>query len=136
MNRLYKKEKLCSTLAIESLFSRGADVNSCLSYPIRALWRPNPSRRSDAPMQFLISVPKRRLRHAVDRVLMRRRIREAYRLMHQEFPLNEGIRLDIAFVYVAQDLQPYDKIAHAMSKILATVVHSQNLPVTSSCVES
>lgn len=125
MQRLYKKEKLCSTLAIEALFGRGAEVLSTLAYPLRAVWRSNPVRRSDAPIQFLISVPKRRLHHAVDRVQMRRRIREAYRLHHQEYVLPPGVKLDVAFVYVASSLEPYDKIARAMRKILANISHSQ-----------
>lgn len=124
MLRLYKKEKLCSTLAIEALFGRGADVMSCLAFPLRAVWRPNPGRRSDAPMQFLISVPKRRLRHAVDRVQMRRRVREAYRLAHQDITLPDGTRLDVAFVYVSNQLEPYDKVARAMHKILTQIQHS------------
>ena len=69
-------------------------------------------------MAFLISVPKKRLRHAVDRVAMRRRIREAYRLHHREFPLEEGIRLDVAFVYVANGLSTYSEIERAMLRLL------------------
>lgn len=122
--RLYKKEKLCSTLAIESLFGRGADVISALAFPVRAVWRSNPRRRSDAPLQFMISVPKRRLRHAVDRVAMRRRIREAYRLNRQLYPIADGVRADIAFVYVSNQLEPYDKVERAMRKILRQVQQS------------
>lgn len=97
---------------------------SALAYPLRAVWRSNPGRRSDAPIQFMISVPKRKLRHAVDRVLMRRRTREAYRLMHQDYPLPEGLRLDIAIVYVATTLEPYEKVARSMRKILTQVQQS------------
>lgn len=79
--RLYKKEKLCSTVAIEQLFMRGGEgVQGALAYPLRAVWRKNPRRSSDAPVAFVVSIPKKRLRHAVDRVQMRRRVREAYRL--------------------------------------------------------
>jgi ribonuclease P protein component len=34
----------------------------------------------DAPVQLLISVPKKRFKHAVDRNRVKRQIREAYRL--------------------------------------------------------
>lgn len=117
--RLYKKEKLCSPVAIDSLFERRADVKTHLSYPLRAVWRPNPRRSSDAPVAFLISVPKKRLRHAVDRVTMRRRIREAYRLARHDFPLPEGIRLDLALVYVADCLQPFAVVDRAVRRIIS-----------------
>lgn len=121
MLRLYKKEKLCSPTAISLLFSQQAGAASALAHPLRAVWRPNPGRKSDAPAQFLISVPKKRLRHAVDRVAMRRRIREAYRLLHQQFPLPEGARIDIAFIYVANRLEPYARIDKAMRRLLAAI---------------
>lgn len=121
MLRLYKKQKLCSTLAIEALFGKGADVCSCLAFPLRAVWRENPGRKSDAPLQFMISVPKKRLRHAVDRVKMRRRIREAFRLHHQQYALEAGKKYDIIFVYVNSGLLPYHKVERAMHKILTQV---------------
>lgn len=127
--RLYKKEKLCSTTAIESLFARGADVNSALVYPLRAVWRQNPRRHSDAPMAFLISVPKRRLHHAVDRVQIRRRIREAYRLSRLNVELPDDARLDLAFVYVADRLLPYSAIESAMARLLKSISSTQCNPV-------
>ena len=72
--RLYKKQRLCSPTAIEALFARTPDCSGALAYPLRAVWRPDPGRRSDSPLAFVIVVPKRRLRHAVDRVRMRRLI--------------------------------------------------------------
>jgi len=69
----------------------------------------------------MISVPKKRLHHAVDRVTMRRRIREAYRLLRDQHPMPEGTRIDLAFVYVDSRLHPYDKIAAAMEKLLSTI---------------
>lgn len=125
-HRLYKKQKLCSPTAIDALFKReGADVASCLAFPLRAVWRSNPGRGSDAPLQFLISVPKRRLHEAVDRVKMRRRIREAYRLQQFDCPLPDGSRIDVAFVYVSQRIEPYDKVSAAVEKILSAISESQ-----------
>ena len=125
--RLYKKEKLCSTVAIDQLFGRGGvsiATRAALVYPLRVVWRNNPRRRSDAPAQFLISVPKRRLRHAVDRVQMRRRIREAYRLSRHLYPLPADARLDVAFIYVASELMPYTAVERAMHRLLDRISHS------------
>ena len=69
-------------------------------------------------MAFLISIPKKRLHHAVDRVLMRRRTREAYRLHHREHALTEGVRLDAAFVYVADKTLSYGRVERAVIRLL------------------
>jgi len=129
--RLYKIEKLCSATAIDALFATGrpagddaehCDVSKALKFPLRAVWRVNPRRSRPSCPQFLIMVPKRRLRHAVDRVTMRRRVREAYRLNKHVLPA--GIPLDIAFVYVASDLHPYADVDRSMRSLLSRIVSS------------
>ena len=108
-NKLPKKTKLCSLTAIDALFASG---NGALAYPLRAVWLP-----SEQPgVRFLISVPKRRLRHAVDRVAMRRRIREAYRLLRPQLP--ESLQLNIAFIYVANARVDSARIHAAMARLL------------------
>ena len=131
--RLYKKEKLRSVTAIERLFaarlSKGqtvmdsmGQINVALSYPIRMVYGTNPT-RSGAPVQFLVSVPKKRLKHAVDRVKMRRRIREAYRLLRGDIEkiADDTVATDIAFIYVANQLVEFDKIKRAMSQLLECI---------------
>lgn len=105
--RLYKIEKLCSKTAVELLFSNYKDDDriggAALSYPWRLVWRVNDNRSDSQPRniaQFLITVPKKRVRHAVDRVLLRRRCREAYRLNRHLLP--QGVPLDLAFLYVGK----------------------------------
>jgi len=115
---LYKKEKLCSSRAVEILFSPGGAEFSRLCYPLRAVARRNALRKSDAPVAFLITVPKKRLRHAVDRVQMRRSIRESYRLNHHDYPVADSERIDLGLVYVADKLMPYSAVEKAMKKIL------------------
>ena len=119
---LYKKEKLCSVVAIEQLFGVGGADFARLAYPLRMVARHNNRRSSDAPIQFLISIPKKRLRHAVDRVLMRRRTREAYRLLHRSFDFADDLRLDVAFIYVANKLEPYSIVEKAMKKLLGALL--------------
>lgn len=117
--RLYKDEKLCSETAIGALFARGSEgVSSRLAYPLRIVWRVAPEdepRRADCA-RFLISVPKKRLRHAVDRVAVRRRVREQYRLNRHLIP--EGIPYEIAFIYVADSVLPTSRILPAMQRLL------------------
>lgn len=125
---LYKKEKLCSTRAVEILFGPGGADFSHLVYPLRAVAMRDSRRKSDAPVAFLISVPKKRLRHAVDRVLMRRRIREAYRLGHQQYTLPEGLRVDLAFVYVADRVKSYRSVEKAVHRILSAMADHYSTP--------
>jgi ribonuclease P protein component len=133
--KLPKAHKLCSLTAIDALFAQSG--RGALAFPVRMVWRTNPMRTHGAPVQFLISVPKKRLRHAVDRVTMRRRIREAYRL-HRALlqPLftavdSGGERVDVAFIYVAPTLQPYHRVERAICKLLP-----QLLPSASSAHEN
>lgn len=119
--RLYKKEKLCSLTAIELLFAPGGADGTVMAYPWRAVWRGrSESDRRPACPQFLISVPKRRLRHAVDRVRMRRLMREAYRL-HRHLLPDPAPALDIAFIYVASELTDYKASVRSIHKILGRI---------------
>ena len=106
---LNKTNKLCSLIAIEALFSKQPGTEALLTFPLRVVWRINESRKADVTTpKFFITVPKRRLRHAVDRVKMRRRIREAYRLNRQELIGSVHLPLDMAIIYVADTTLPYD----------------------------
>ena len=122
--RLYKKEKLCSLIAIERLFSTNktkvskAEVCNAMAYPWRAVW--SETSTPDATCsKFLISVPKKRLKHAVDRVTMRRRMREAYRLNRDLLPQDQHI--DIIFIYVADKLTDYEKCCRSLRKIMSKI---------------
>ena len=121
---LKKSEKLCSQTAIDALFSPATAAKGALAYPLRMVSAPRSGvrRPGAAPVQFLISIPKKRLRKAVDRVKMRRRVREAYRLNRERIRrLNPEENLDVAFVYIANTLTPYDRVERAMKKLLSTL---------------
>ena len=76
MQSFKKEERLCNIKLIEKLFKDGS---SFLVYPFRIIWL-SEHLVSDFPAQVLISVPKRKFKRAVDRNLIKRRIREVYRL--------------------------------------------------------
>lgn len=129
INKLYKTEKLCSKREIEQLYSKGSSI---IAYPLRAVWLTVPGDNvgeNHVVARFLISIPKKRVRHAVDRVLLRRRTREAYRLNRQildtaQEPINKKTLL-IGFNWVANERRSYATIERSMrellSKIAATV---------------
>lgn len=119
---LGKAHKLCSKIAIEALFRRDGDSNALIAYPLRVVWRVNPGRRKDPSLpQFLITIPKKKIRHAVDRVLLRRRVREAYRLNRQEIFGDTAAPVDMAFIYLADKIVDYKQIDLAMVKSLKKI---------------
>lgn len=129
---LGKNHKLCSQTAIDRLFSQADGCRRALAYPLRAVWSTADTRRSgnDAPLKFMISVPKKRVRKAVERVLTRRRIREAYRLRRPAMDAETLRPTDVVFVYVAQGVEPYARIDGAMKRLLKKIATpaSGNIP--------
>lgn len=126
--RLYKKEKLCGVATVDSLFSLSwrnkNPENSFFAYPWRIIFNAHPSRNGKCA-RFLISVPKKRVRHAVDRVLMRRRGREAYRLNRNLFNA-ETSGYDIIFIFVADKPVPYSRSEKAIQKFLSHLASLSN----------
>lgn len=128
---LRKGEKLRHRSLVDSLFRHGDTI---YEFPLRLTWREVDEETLEktfrdkvpekiGPLQMLITVPKKKRRHAVDRVLMRRRIREAYRL--NRLPLKdlveaeEGIRtLGMAIVYIHDKNLPYSVVEQKMKVAL------------------
>ena len=115
-----KKEKLCSQKVIEELFSSG---RSFINYPLRVVFMTQ-EEQADSPVKVLVSVSKRRFKRAYKRNLLKRRIREAYRLnKHLIFPLlnKDSVNVVIAFVYLSTEIKPYSEIEKAMINTLESL---------------
>ena len=74
-----KSERIHSLKQIDELFG-GGKSRALSAFPIRVVYRYVHRLPTEAPFQVLISVPKRNLKHAVDRNRVKRQLREAYRL--------------------------------------------------------
>lgn len=116
---LKKEERLCSRLAIEALFA-GTDSKSLSAYPIRAVFR-----QTETPgVRILVSVSKRRFRHAVDRNRVKRQLREAYRLnKHILATPADGERqgMDIAFIWLTAGHEPSSLVSDRMIVLLEKI---------------
>jgi len=121
-NRLYKSEKLCSKIEIEQLYSKGTSI---IAFPLRAVWLAVPASDDKHPVvaRFLVSIPKKRIRHAVDRVMLRRRTRESYRLNRYllEPVAAQGKTVLIGFNWVANEERNYATIEHSMCELLSKI---------------
>ena len=121
--KLRKDEKLCSRTAVNRLFDEG---KSLMAFPLRAAYRLRPG--GEHPVQFLITIPKKRIRKAVNRVMLRRRVREAYRLSRRELlqPSLEqsGWGVDVAFIYLDNKPAPYSVIDEKMKSLLTRIAQA------------
>lgn len=99
MNRFtFKKaERLTHKILIGKLFSEGKGF---ICYPFRIVWK-EAKLNSEYPAQVAITVSKRSFKKAVTRNLLKRRIREIYRLNKEEFYRELEIRnVSLAFMIV------------------------------------
>lgn len=135
--KMGKDEKLRLKTLVQGVFEKGRTL---YDFPLRLTYRTLGEEELEksfkcntpsgiGPVQMLITVPKKKRRKAVDRVLLRRRIREAYRLnrvgLKRAVAANEGIRtLSMAFIYIHDDNLEYATIEKKMRRLLAKVTES------------
>lgn len=119
---LRKAERLCGKAA-DSLFvkSKGGFI-----HPYRYVFKCRPATEEDrAEVSVLFAVPKRNIRKAVNRNLLKRRTREAYRTQKTaliEKCVERGLHVDIGLIYNTKEILDYKIVSHAVAEVLAKIM--------------
>ena len=116
-----KEERLCSKKLIERLFAGGN--RSFPAFPLRVVYMPLSVDENPTDVSILISVPKKRFKHAVKRNQVKRQVREAYRLNKhilidslkaQESPK----KMALAFIWLDNKIHSTNEVEYKIKKLL------------------
>lgn len=114
---LSKAERLSWKRYIDLLFAEG---QSFVAFPLRVVYLYT-DEAMPAPASILISVPKKKFKRAVKRNLIKRQVREVYRVRKYDLiePLQvKGRSLLIAFLYLDKEIHPVADMEKAMNKAI------------------
>ena len=117
-----KEERVTGEKRIETLFTQG---RSFMAYPFRVIFLET-AHPLATPLSILISIPKKRLKSAVHRNRMKRLAREAYRLnkhLIENSLLREEGHIDVAFIYVKDELSDFATVEKGLRKALGELMH-------------
>ena len=116
-----KKQKLCGEKVIERLFANGKSISE---KPFRAIW--NFEKNNDQVcVKSLIVVSKKRLKLAVERNVVKRRIKEAYRLQKKQlecFLESTNQQLNLAIIYQQEEILDYKTLEEKINLLLSRLI--------------
>ena len=115
---LPKTERLNSYMLMEKLFAGGS--KSFPAFPLRIVYMPVEGDQLPT-VSLLISVPKKRFKRAVKRNLVKRQIREAYR-MHKSLLTDvletKGMKLVVAMIWLDNEIHTGKEVETKVMKLL------------------
>lgn len=125
-NGLKKEERLYLREDLRPLFATPS--GSFTAYPYRVVYRLLPSdtaTRGYTPVSILISVGKKKFRHAVDRNRVKRLTREAYRC-HKQTLLAEAtqrsLSIHIALIMLDKELPTLGVVEKSIKKMTSRII--------------
>lgn len=118
---LSKSERIYAQKKIDALFKDG---NSFIAYPLRIVFICSEKIDDTPAVSMLVSVSKRKFKRANKRNRIKRLVREAFRLnklLLHDIAKHHGCSIDIAFLYLKDELSTYAEIEKAMLKTIDTL---------------
>lgn len=117
-----KNERLCSKIIIEKLFNEGKSI---YSGSLKLIWLII-DLPEEVPVQSVINVSKRRFKRAVKRNLLRRKMKEAFRL--NKFSLyttleKKNKQLALMILYNSNSICDFSQISEAMKELLQSLIN-------------
>ncbi len=109
-NSFPKSHRLRGRNAIKELFKEGS---SFYLHPFKVIARSVPACNT---VQTLFSVSKRNFKKASDRNVLKRRMREAFRLNKSQLSIKSG--LQIAYIYIGNEILEFEEIQKKMIESL------------------
>ncbi|WP_424492787.1 ribonuclease P protein component [Salinimicrobium sp. GXAS 041] len=109
-----RKEKLKSKILITRLFTEGKSLNK---YPLKLVYLPVSEARYDT-LQTAVSVPKRNFKKAVDRIYLKRLMREAFRKNKYLVTSNMDLKYALMFIYIGREQVCYQKLFKVTEELL------------------
>ncbi|MDO4949379.1 MAG: ribonuclease P protein component [Bacteroidales bacterium] len=122
-NKLSKAERLCSKKLINTLF--GSGNHSFPIYPLRVVYAWVDAEKASAQCSFMVSVSKKRFKHAVDRNRVKRQVRESYREhkhLLQELSLPTNRKLIMVFIWLDTRHRESKTVNGIVKKLLLHIV--------------
>ncbi len=124
-----KDYKLCSKIQIDKVFANGFRISQ---FPLQALLIKE-AFPIDIPFKVLISVPKKKIKKAVNRNYIKRLLREVIRknkLNLESFLIENNIQLAICIIYSSPDEMNYLELEVKIKKLFNKIINhvsEQNL---------
>lgn len=124
---LPKQERLCSRTLIEQLFLGHSQHKK--EWPVRVVYQVVKRKdEDDAQTEVLMSVSKRYFKRAVKRNLVKRQLRESYRLhkaiLTDVLTLHPDTKILIAFIWLSGQTYDSAKVEKAVKAALEKIVDS------------
>lgn len=109
-----KKERLCGKRDISTLMSKGRwGGSACLRFCCL-------QSNGEDFSRVMVSVPKKHFKRAVKRNLLKRRIREAWR-MQKHLLSDVGIYADVMLLYNTSEIHTQSEIADAVKVVISQI---------------